>query len=84
MQVTPMQFFAAMDGARRGWLRFMPGPQLNKSLFGDLVGLGRDERGDCTAVCTALLAERGYLHHRVHDVAAARRALTLVRAVGPL
>ncbi len=56
----------------------------NKSLFGDLFGLGRDERGDCTAVCTVLLAERGYLHHRVHDVAAARRALTLVRAVGPL
>lgn len=37
MQVTPMQFFAAMDGARRGWLRFMPGPQLNKSLFGVLM-----------------------------------------------
>ena len=37
MQVTPMQFFAAMDGARRGWLRFMPGPQLNKSLFGVLI-----------------------------------------------
>ncbi len=56
----------------------------NKSLFGDLFGLARDERGDCTAVCTALLAERGYLHHRVHDVAAARRALALVRAVGSL
>ena len=56
----------------------------NKSLFGDLFGLGRDERGDCTAGGTALLAERGYLHHRVHDVAAARRPLTLVRAVGPL
>lgn len=56
----------------------------NKSLFDDLFGLGRDERGDVTAVCTALLAERGYLHHRVHDAAAARRALALVRAVGPL
>lgn len=56
----------------------------NKSLFGDLFGLDRHERGDVTAVCTALLAERGYLHHRVHDVAAARRALALVRAVGPL
>lgn len=37
MQVTPMQFFSAMDGARRGWIRFMPGPQLNKSLFGVLI-----------------------------------------------
>lgn len=54
----------------------------NKSLFGALFGLGPDERGEVTAVCTALLAERGYLHHRVHNVDAARRALTLANLVG--
>lgn len=55
-----------------------------KSLFGEMFGLPLAERGEVTAVATALMAERGYFHHRVHDVAAARRALALVRAVGPV
>ncbi|MCH5278016.1 MAG: dihydropteroate synthase [Desulfovibrionaceae bacterium] len=55
-----------------------------KSLFGDMFGLKPAERDGITAVATALMAERGYAHHRVHDAAAARRALALVRAVGPV
>lgn len=54
-----------------------------KSLFGDLLGLPIDERGEATAVCTALMAARGVTHHRVHDVASARRALALVRLFAP-
>lgn len=56
----------------------------HKSLFGDLLGLPKDARGEATQVCTALMAARGYRHHRVHDVEATRRTLSLVRAVSPL
>lgn len=54
----------------------------NKSLFGDMFGLSREERGEMTSVCTALAAQRGILHHRVHNVASSRMALELVRALG--
>ena len=55
----------------------------NKSLFGALLGLGVHERGEATRVCTALLAARGIVHHRVHDVKAARQALTLTEHFSP-
>ncbi len=54
-----------------------------KSLFGDALGLAPGERGEATNIATALLAARGALHHRVHNVAAARRALALVKCLGP-
>ena len=55
----------------------------NKSLFGALLGLSVDQRGEATRVCTALLAARGVMHHRVHDVAAARQALILTEHFTP-
>ena len=55
----------------------------NKSLFGHLLGLGVQERGEATRVCTSLLAARGIRHHRVHDVTSARQALTLVEHFTP-
>lgn len=55
----------------------------NKSLFGDLLGLDVSRRIESTNVCTALLAARGVTHHRVHDVASARRALTLTEHFTP-
>ena len=55
----------------------------NKSLFGHLLGLDLTERGEATRICTSLLAARGICHHRVHDVASARRALTLVENFTP-
>ena len=54
-----------------------------KSLFGDLLGLDVAHRGEATNVCTALLAARGVLHHRVHDVCSARQALTLAERFTP-
>lgn len=56
----------------------------NKSLFGALLGLGVEERGEATRICTALLAARGVTHHRVHDVRAARQALVLTEHFTPL
>lgn len=55
----------------------------NKSLFGDLLGLDVNRRIESTNVCSALLAARGVAHHRVHDVASARRALTLAEHFTP-
>ncbi len=51
-----------------------------KSIFGDLLGLDRAERGEATDVMTALMAARGVEHHRVHDVASTAQALRLVDA----
>lgn len=53
----------------------------NKSLFGELFGLDKSQRNGISAVCTALAAQQGVLHHRVHDVAGTRMALELVRAM---
>lgn len=55
----------------------------NKSLFGELLGLDVTRRIESTNVCSALLAARGVNHHRVHDVASARRALTLAEHFTP-
>ncbi|MBO6170549.1 MAG: dihydropteroate synthase, partial [Desulfovibrio sp.] len=54
-----------------------------KSLFGGLLGLPPQQRGTATAVATALLGVRGVFWHRVHDVAAARQALTVASALSP-
>ncbi len=53
----------------------------NKSLWGALLGLDKEERGCATQVATALLAARGVAIHRVHDVLATRQTLTLVQAI---
>ena len=52
-----------------------------KSMFGQLLGLTTPERGCATQVATALLWEKGLFWHRVHDVAATRRTLTLAAAL---
>ena len=51
-----------------------------KSMFGQLLGLPTPERGCATQVATAMLWEKGLFWHRVHDVAATRRTLTLAAA----
>lgn len=53
----------------------------NKSLFGGLLDLGPGQRGGATQVATALLAARGVLCHRVHDVAETVRTLRLTQAM---
>jgi dihydropteroate synthase len=55
----------------------------NKSLWGDLLDLPKDERGSATQVATALLAARGVGIHRVHDVGACRKTLRIVQAMNP-
>lgn len=55
-----------------------------KSMFHDLFGLPVLHRDDVTSICTALAAARGVEHHRVHNVAAACRALALVRRCSPV
>ncbi|MBO4301415.1 MAG: dihydropteroate synthase [Desulfovibrio sp.] len=49
----------------------------NKSVFGILLGLPVAQRGTATTAATALLWRRGVFWHRVHDVVAARQALTV-------
>lgn len=51
-----------------------------KSMFSDLLGLDRTERGTATDIVTALMAARGVAHHRVHDVVSALQALRLADA----
>lgn len=55
----------------------------NKSLFGGLLDLGHGQRAGATQVATALLAARGVLCHRVHDVAETMRTLRLTQAMAP-
>lgn len=55
----------------------------NKSLFGGLLDLGHGQRAGATQVATALLAARGVLCHRVHDVAETLRTLRLTQAMAP-
>ncbi len=52
-----------------------------KSVFQDVLGLPVDKRGQATQVATALTFERGYLWHRVHDVASTRQTLDLCGAI---
>jgi dihydropteroate synthase len=53
-----------------------------KSLFGDLLGLPLERRGPATQVATALLAVKGVVLHRVHDVPGALEALRLAQTIG--
>jgi dihydropteroate synthase len=55
----------------------------NKSLWGKLLGLGPGERQTATAVATGLMAARGVLVHRVHEVALACQAATIATAIAP-
>jgi dihydropteroate synthase len=52
-----------------------------KRFLGSVTGLPAEERDRATAVACALAYERGARLFRVHDVAAAREALSLARAV---
>jgi dihydropteroate synthase len=53
-----------------------------KRFLGSITGLPLEERDHATALACALAYERGARLFRVHDVAAAREALSLARAVG--
>ncbi|MBG0776685.1 MAG: dihydropteroate synthase [Desulfovibrionaceae bacterium] len=53
----------------------------NKSLFGALLGLAPGARVNATMAATAVLASRGVLLHRVHEVGAAREALAVGAAL---
>jgi dihydropteroate synthase len=53
-----------------------------KRFLGSITGLPVEERDRATAIACALAYERGARLFRVHDVAAAREALSLARAVG--
>jgi len=52
-----------------------------KSVFGGLLGLPPQERGLATATATAMLRGKGVFWHRVHDVVAARQAMTVALAL---
>ena len=52
-----------------------------KTVFGGLLGLPPQERGLATATATAMLRNKGVFWHRVHDVVAARQALTVALAL---
>ena len=52
-----------------------------KSVFGGLLGLPPQQRGLATATATAMLRGKGIFWHRVHDVAAARQAMTVALAL---
>ena len=53
----------------------------NKSLWGDILGLPKEEREFATQIGTALMAERGVWIHRVHDVVATDKTLRIVQAL---
>lgn len=53
----------------------------NKSLFGDLLGLPVDRRGQATMVASLLATARGARIHRVHDVAGLVQTLRLAAAL---
>jgi dihydropteroate synthase len=53
-----------------------------KRFLGSLTGLPLEERDRATAVACALAYERGARLFRVHDVGAAREALSLTQAMG--
>lgn len=54
-----------------------------KSLFDHLLDLPCGEREEATHLAVALLAARGIVYHRVHDVAGCSRALRLASALTP-
>ena len=51
-----------------------------KSVFGDLLGLPVERRGQATQTATAMLMRDGIRLHRVHDVAATAQTLRLTAA----
>lgn len=53
----------------------------HKSFFGNLLGVAPEKRLGITQVCTALMAQKGILHHRVHNVIEAVQSLTLQQAL---
>jgi len=53
----------------------------NKSWTGEFFGQGADRRGPATQTASALLAAKGVLVHRVHDVAATAATLALTEAI---
>lgn len=55
----------------------------NKSLWGQLLGLGPGQRQTATAVAVGLLVARGVLAHRVHEVASAHQAGVIATAMTP-
>jgi len=55
----------------------------NKSLWGQLLGLGPGQRQTATAVAVGLLVARGVLVHRVHEVASAHQAGVIATAMAP-
>lgn len=52
-----------------------------KSMFGHLLGLDKNERSVSTQVCTALAMEKGIVHHRVHEVKKTLETLALTYAL---
>lgn len=52
-----------------------------KSMFGHLLGLDKNERSVSTQVCTALAMQKGILHHRVHEVKRTVETLALTYAL---
>lgn len=52
----------------------------NKSFLGRLLGLEAGERGAATQAVSAILAARGVVAHRVHDVAATAQTLAVAAA----
>ena len=53
----------------------------NKSMWENLLGLPPDKREVATQVATALLASKGVLIHRVHNVKLTRDTLKIVRSI---
>ena len=53
----------------------------NKRMFGDLLGLGTQQRATITQVATALLAQQSVYVHRVHDALATLNTLKLVESL---
>jgi dihydropteroate synthase len=76
--VTLFDQLAALEALGRP---ILVGPS-RKRFLGSLTGLPLEERDRATAVACALAYERGARLFRVHDVAGAREALSLARAVG--
>jgi dihydropteroate synthase len=76
--VTLFDQLAALEALGRP---ILVGPS-RKRFLGSMTGLPLEERDRATAVACALAYERGARLFRVHDVAGAREALSLARAVG--
>ncbi len=56
----------------------------NKSVWGNLLDIPLEERGNATASATALAYAKGATIHRVHDVQRAQQALTIASQIFPI